>query len=161
MFKFRSIKSTISDKLLLPNLIIAGVNKGGTTSLFSYLSRHSEICPFAKKELCYFLPLTYGEKMLPIEEYSQYFQQQYDGQKYIMESTPGYFYGRKLIPQAIKNDLGNIKILIILREPISRLFSFYRFQKSMLKLDQNITFNEYINQWEQMPITEAIKRENN
>jgi hypothetical protein len=38
---------------------------------------------------------------------------------------------------------------------------FYRFQKNMLKLDRNLDFGEYIKQCEQMPLTEATKRENN
>ncbi len=150
----------MSENLLLPNLIIAGVNKGGTTSLFSYLSMHPQICPAIKKETCYFLPLRYGEKLPPLEEYSQYFRQ-CNNQKYVMESTPGYFYGGQSIAQAINDNLGNVKILIILREPLSRLFSFYKFKKSMVELNQNINFDEYIKQCENISSTEIIKRKNN
>ncbi len=37
-------------KTILPNLIIAGVGKAATTSLFAYLSAHPDICPARVKE---------------------------------------------------------------------------------------------------------------
>ncbi len=144
----------------LPNLIIAGVNKGGTTSLFSYLSIHPEICSATKKETCYFLPLRYGEEIEPIAEYHQYFQQ-CQNQKYIMESTPGYFYGGASVARAIKDNLGDIRIIIIFREPIGRLFSFYKFKKSMTELNENIDFDRYIEECENIPRSEITKRKNN
>ena len=44
----------------LPNLVIAGVPKAGTTSLFNYLAQHPDICPSDVKETRYFEPLRYG-----------------------------------------------------------------------------------------------------
>jgi hypothetical protein len=38
----------------LPDFIIIGAQKGGTTSLFSYLSQHSQIRPSIKKEINFF-----------------------------------------------------------------------------------------------------------
>ena len=150
----------MSKSLLLPNLIIVGVNKGGTTSLFSYLSMHPDIAPAKKKETCYFLPLRYGKNLAPLKKYSQYFRQK-NNEKYIMESTPGYFYGGKKLTQAMKKSLGEIKILIILREPLSRLFSFYKFKKSMVELERKLSFDDYIQQCRYMSHTELIKQENN
>jgi hypothetical protein len=127
----------------LPNLIIAGVNKAGTTSIFTYLSLHPEICVSRKKETCYFLPIRYGKKLAPLNEYKKYFAH-CAGQKYTMESTPGYFYGGLTLARSIRETLGNIKILIVLRDPIDRLFSFYKAQKSRLILDGELTFREYV-----------------
>src|SRR4051794_41003093 len=58
----------------LPNLIIAGVSKGGTTSLFRYLAQHPDICPSPIKELRYFEPLRYGEPLTPIESCARHFE---------------------------------------------------------------------------------------
>lgn len=146
---------------LKPNLIIAGVNKAGTTSLFMYLSAHTEICGSRVKETLYFLPLRYGAKELPpIEQYLQNFHHCKET-KYVMEATAGYYYGGAAVASAIKDALGKPKIIQIFRDPIARLFSFYKFKKSELELDQNLTFDEYIRQCEALPPAERVKRENN
>ena len=143
------------------NLIIAGVNKAGTTSLFMYLSAHPDICPSNVKEVQHFLPLRYGAEELPaIEEYLRYFVS-CEAEKYMMEATGGYFYGGASVAEAIKDYLGEPKIILIFRNPVDRLFSFYKFKKSMLELDQHLSFEEYVRLCEDMPPAERRKRENN
>lgn len=144
----------------LPNLIIAGVNKGGTTSLFSYLSLHPDICASSKKETCYFLPFRYEEQPEPLEQYLQNFKH-CDTQKHVMEATPGYFYGGSTIAREIKSQLGDAKIVIILREPADRLLSFFKFKKSMMELDSSLSFEEYIATCQKMDPHVVKRRENN
>jgi len=144
-----------------PNLIIAGVNKAGTTSLFMYLSAHPEICASKVKETQYYLPLRYGARELPpFETYLQNFNHCKDAH-YIMEAGAGYYYGGAAVARVIKETLGNPKILLIFRDPITRLFSFFKFKKSTLELEQNLVFDNYIQQCEALPPTERVKRENN
>jgi len=52
---------------LLPNLVIAGVAKCGTTSLFSMLGQHPQILASDLKELNYFSPLADGKPLPPLE----------------------------------------------------------------------------------------------
>jgi hypothetical protein len=145
---------------VLPNLIIAGVNKAGTSSLFSYLSQHPEICPSSIKETGYFLPLRYGEGLQPIDEYAKYFTH-YRGQKYIMESTPGYFYGGESVARQIQETLTDVKIIVLFRNPIDRLFSFYKSMRSKLKIDQRVSFDEYVSICENMAFSEKNQERNN
>ena len=78
-----------------------------------------------------------------------------------MEATPGYFEGGAKVAQTIKNTLGdNVKIIIIFREPISRLISFFKYKKSMLELDQELNFEEYLQQCEALPPQERVIKEN-
>jgi len=144
----------------LPNLVIAGVNKAATTSLFMYLSAHPDICPSTKKETGHFLYLRYGLEMPPIEHYQRYFDH-CQNEKYVMEATGGYFYGGAVVAKAMKKVLGRVKVILLLREPIARLFSFYKFKKSMLELDQDLTFEEYVRRCENLAPDERRKRENN
>jgi len=147
--------------MIKPNLIIAGVNKAASTSLFMYLSAHPEICPSKVKETHYYLPLRYRDRELPpFAEYLEQFSH-CDGAKYVLEATPGYFYGGRTLAQGIKDTLGDVRIIISFREPISRMFSFFKFRKSMLELDPKLTFDEYIALCENLPFTECVKRENN
>lgn len=144
----------------LPNLIIAGVNKAATTSLFMYLSSHPDICPSRTKEVQYFLPLRYGKELAPIGEYLNYFSHCH-GAKYRMEATGGYFYGGKAVAEAIREQLHEVKIFISIREPISRLYSYYKFKKGSLELNQDISFEEYIRLCEDLPLEERKRRKNN
>jgi hypothetical protein len=144
-----------------PKLIIAGVNKAATTSLFMYLSAHPQICASHVKETQYFLPIRYGAKELPpVEYYWDYFShcKQSD---YILEATAGYFYGGSSIAKAIEKTLGRIRIIFIFREPVARMFSFFKFRKNMLELDESLSFSEYIQLCETLPPSDRVKRENN
>ncbi len=151
----------------LPNLVIAGVVKAGTTSAFSYLSLHPDICCSTVKETCYFSYYRYGQwdsryknSNDPFEQYQQYFSR-CENQKYVMEATPGYFEGGIKVAQTIKKTLGdNVKIIIILREPISRLLSFFKYKKSMLELDKKLTLAEYLRQCEALSPSARVKKEN-
>ncbi len=146
--------------MALPNLIIAGVNKAGTTSLFSYLALHPEIGASKIKETCYFLPLRYAEPMAPLKEYAAQFEDT-SGERHIMESTPGYFYGGKPVAQAIKKTLGDTHIILMLREPVGRLLSFYRFKKTMLELAADLSLESYLEHCRKMSEEELSQRENN
>lgn len=127
----------------LPNLMIAGVNKAGTTSLYSYLSRHGDICPSSIKETCYFLPLRYGEPLPPFEDYMKLFRH-WSGQRYLMEATPGYFYGGSKLANGMRERLGNPRIVFLFRNPSERAFSFFRSLKGKTLLPSEMTFGEYI-----------------
>ncbi len=143
------------------NIIIAGVNKSGTTSLFMYLSAHPEICPSRVKETQYFLPIRYGvEELPPIAEYWAQFSD-YENTKYFLEATPGYYYGGRKLAERIKEELGSVRIILSFRDPIDRMFSFFKFKKSMLELDKFLTFDEYIKLCESIPPDQRVKRENN
>jgi len=151
----------------LPNLVVAGVVKGGTTSLYSYLSEHPDICCSSVKETCYFSMYRYGQldsryrgSKDPFAQFQQYFcncQQQ----KYVMEATPGYFEGGANVANEIKKTLGDdTKIIIVLRNPVDRLVSFWKYKKSMLELDSDLTLGGYLEMCKDMPHEERIKQEN-
>jgi len=127
----------------LPNLIIAGVHKAGTTSLFVYLSKHPKIGASHIKEIGFFMPLRDGASMPPIEEYKAYFSHCKDEQ-YVMEASPSYIYGEEKIADAIKENCGNAKIIMILREPIDRLGSFYNHIRSKAMMEENVDLYAFI-----------------
>lgn len=129
--------------MMLPDFVIAGVNKAGTTTLFDAMAAHPEVAHSSVKETCFWLPLRYGEPPLGLETYEQYFAEA-PHRRVTMEATPGYFYGGHEIAPELAHALPDVKILIALREPVDRLVSFYRFQKSMLHLDADLTIDQYV-----------------
>jgi hypothetical protein len=132
----------------LANLLLAGVGRAGTTSLFWYLSQHPDICASERKEPRYFLPLSEADEgvsgsLPPLEEYERCFEQ-CSTERYRMEATPGYFHGGPRLIQGIRTRLEKPRIVIMLRDPIARIWSIYRYAKSHLLLPGNVTFGTYI-----------------
>ena len=128
-------------------LIVGGTTKAATTSLFTYLADHPAICAATYKETRFFLSSDYP---LPskyrysgdIEEYDQLFSNT-DTTQLRMESTPDYLYCEQA-RERIATSLPTAKLVFSLREPISRLVSWYRFAKQIGKFPQTLNFDEYV-----------------
>jgi hypothetical protein len=130
----------------LPNLIVAGVPKAGTGSLFAYLTQHPEICGADEKEVGYFNffnPQRHSGEPPPTESYAKHFSQCGD-QRYAVEATPTYSYGGAPVIQAVQQVLGRPKIIISLRNPVDRLWSAYTFQRTLGNIIGLQSFEEYL-----------------
>ena len=128
-----------------PNLFVAGVPKAGTTSLFHYLALHPDVFPSSRKEPGFFHPFKIKDMGANLEAYKKFFAG-YSGQKYAIEATPGYFYGGKETATAINKYSSKSKIIMVLRNPVERLFSFYKYKKSLGHIDGNLNFESYIDE---------------
>ncbi|HYQ56865.1 MAG TPA: sulfotransferase [Draconibacterium sp.] len=121
----------------LPNFLIVGASKSGTSSLYQYLRQHPDIfLSEIQKEGRYFSQMKGNYKgpgdsgiddtiNYTLEDYKRLFAS-LSGEKAIGDISPEMLYfHEKSIPR-IKADLGNnVKIIIILRSPIERAFSAY------------------------------------
>lgn len=126
----------------LPNLLIAGVGKAGTTSLFHYLSQHPQICASAVKEPRYFR-LDDEEELEPIESYARLFAH-CGAQRYVMEASPQYFKGGARSVDLIRATLDRPRVILMFRDPVTRMWSEYRFKKSRLTIPAELTFDDYV-----------------
>lgn len=133
----------------LPNLVIAGVSKAGTTSLFNYLGQHPDVGASDVKELRYFTPLRYGEPLEPLEAYTRHFRCCLDD-RYALEATPGYFYGGAAVAQALAQTCPDVRVIVSLRSPPQRCWSWYRFVKSRLRIPREMGFEEYLDRCEEL-----------
>ncbi len=143
---------------MLPNLIIAGVPKAGTTSLFRALASHPDIFGSSVKETEYFTPLLDGGELAPIEEYERYFSR-CTTEPYRLEATPEYFYGGQRLIDEMKARLGEIRVVLLFREPRSRLVSFYRFKKAHMHLPADLTIEDYVEACESVPDDQRLARD--
>jgi len=135
-------------------LIVGGTTKAATTSLFTYLADHSTVCAATYKETRFFLNTDYplpskyryreDKRGSNVEEYNDLFPTA-DEKQLRVESTPDYLYCDKA-RERIAASLPHAKLVFSLREPISRLISWYRFAKQIGKLPQTLSFDAYVDQ---------------
>jgi hypothetical protein len=130
----------------IADLVIAGVPKAATGSLFAYLAQHPDICASDLKETGYFNhynPQRSTGPVPPIETYARHFAHCRD-ERYALEATPTYSYGGRPVIQAIRRVLGTPKIIISLRDPADRLWSAYGFQRSVGNNLRIGSFEQYV-----------------
>ena len=123
--------------------VIAGVNKAGTTSLFVSLSSHPDIAASAIKETRYFSPVRYGRALEPVSVWERYFAAAPD-RPVRLEATPSYFYGGAPLAECMAARLGNVRVILLFREPVARAVSFFSYQKTRLRIPAEMTMPEYL-----------------
>jgi hypothetical protein len=129
-------------------LIIGGTTKAATTSVFNYLAAHPHICGSNTKETRFFLDVSYPLKSKyriedGLEKYEEFFGHCKDPTKLRLEATPDYLYSPGT-PRKINQSLEGTKIIVSLREPISRLVSWYRFAVQRGLIPTQMSIDEYI-----------------
>lgn len=120
---------------MLPNFLIIGAAKAGTTAFWHYLNQHPQIYMSPHKEPRYFAlcgrPVDFrgpGDAtrfrfVTDFEEYEGLFSG-VGGERAIGEASPWYLYVPSAAP-AIKDRIPDVKLVAILREPVERAFSNY------------------------------------
>jgi len=106
----------------LPNLLIIGAMKGGTSSLHDYLSLHPEIFMSDPKEIHYYADGDYNKQSI------DWYKSLFKTDKKIVGTTPqsytkchNKYY--KNIPERIKRHNPDVKMIYIVRDPIERYTS--------------------------------------
>jgi len=120
-----------------PNFLIVGAAKAGTTALYYYLKQHPDIGFPDLKETKYFstcnlnLPQNgIGDHSIDkyaVKDWIEYLKlfKGLSSYKRIGEASPDYLVYHKETAPLIKDTLGDIPIIISLRNPIKRAFSAY------------------------------------
>lgn len=125
----------------MPEFICVGAQKAATTSFDAMIRQHPDVFMPEKKELHYFDADDYKANE---GEYAIFFEKGCDS-KIRGEVTPAYLYYEE-VPKRIYELLGeNVKIIIMLREPIARALSQYKMTCRQLYLSgavEPLTFEE-------------------
>lgn len=85
----------------------------------------------------------FDREMPAIEEYTKFFAH-CGNERFRMEASPSYLYGKEKIAETIKTELGDVKIIMILRDPTDRLVSYFSRAVSESGLPADIDFHEYL-----------------
>lgn len=126
----------------LPQFIIAGAQKAGTTSLFGYLRGHPQCAPSLTKEVHYFdKNFSRGDTW-----YRTHFPLAAGGPgrsrgPMCFESSPYYMFD-PCVPERVRQTLPEAKVIFLLRNPVSRAYSHY--QHSVRRGREPLSFQQAI-----------------
>ncbi|MEO0469618.1 MAG: sulfotransferase domain-containing protein [Bacteroidota bacterium] len=106
----------------LPNLLVIGAMKCGTTSLHEYLNQHPDIFMSEKKEINFFVEeMDWGKG---VEWYKSHFPT-----RSIIRGESSQNYSKAHmhagVPDRIHRMIPDVKLLYVVRDPIARLHSHY------------------------------------
>lgn len=127
----------------LPNYLIIGTMKGGTTALHDFICMHPDVDKPTQKEIHYF-------SLYPNKSWDWYLSHFLGNEnKIIGEASPTYFdvAYTAAIPRMIRDKCPNCRLILIVRDPIERAVShFYHFRninkiKSIIDIDINEFFD--------------------
>ena len=141
----------------LPNLLIVGAAKSGTTSLHNYLKQHPDIFMSNHKEPHFLINNEIGVNRIPkginnLQDYTNLFSNG-ASQKYRGESSAMYLQFPEIAIKNIDRYLDeDVKIIIMLRNPIERAFSGYQHVKRY-NLDEDLDFEDALEISEQRYFT--------
>lgn len=141
----------------LPNFLVVGAAKAGTTSIYNYLKSHPQIYLSDRKEGVFFSDMEYFKGPFSEDynqniirsfgEYTALFDHVRD-EKCIGDISPDYLYFYEKSIANIKKYLPTEpKIIIVLRNPIDRAYSNYTFY--VKKLMEKHSFEEALSLEEQ------------
>jgi hypothetical protein len=122
----------------IPDFLIVGAPRSGTTFLSRTLSMHPDIC-FPRIRETHFFDRYYEKG---IRWYSEKFIHCRES-NIIGEKTAIYLFIPEC-PERIKKTIPNVKIVAILRNPIDRAYSHYKNMIRLGRIKQNTKFNEII-----------------
>lgn len=126
--------------MTLPNFLIVGAAKSGTTTLQDHLMDHPQVFMPSKEVQFFSKDTTYAKGL---DWYATHFDG-VQGQPAIGEKSPAYCY----VPEAaerIRESIPDVRLLWIFRDPVSRAYSNY--------------WHLVLRGLEYLPFEEALKRE--
>lgn len=125
---YRSLTQQIR---VLPDFIIIGARKCGTTSLYEYLTQHPCVLPALSKELFYFdyhyeKGSNWYRRHFPTQVEKWAYEKVLGGQVITGEATPSYLYN-PFVARRIAELLPQVRLILLLREPVEAAYSAYQF----------------------------------
>ncbi|MFH2127241.1 MAG: sulfotransferase domain-containing protein [Pseudomonadota bacterium] len=124
---------------MLPNFLIIGAQRSGTTSLFQVLRRHPQVFIPDVKEVNFFFHDNHYRR--GVEYYQSVFGEASPSALAVGEASPGYIC-KPGVAQRIYELLPSVKLVAVLRNPVDRAYSQYwdnrRFLAEPLSFEQAI-----------------------
>jgi Sulfotransferase domain len=114
-----------ADDRVLPDFLIIGAQRGGTTSLYNYLGEHPLVCPSYRKEV-HFFDYNFDKGL---RWYRSHFPRREEmetsgGRRVTGESSPYYIF-HPLAAERARATVPDVRLIALLRDPVERAISHY------------------------------------
>ncbi len=146
-------RATTNPIRLMPDFIIIGTQRGGTTSLYNYLADHPSIGAASIKEIHFFDTAHFKQGRAWYRAHFPSAVQKYLVERELKsgfltgEASPYYLF-HPPTPGRIAAMLPDVKLIVMLRNPVDRAYSHY-FHEVAGKHEKLATFEKAIDQEEQ------------
>ena len=117
---------------MLPDYLIIGAQKCGTSSLYRYLNEHPAVAPAAGKEVHFFdwhfrRGTGWYRAHFPTTAYREMFRAR-TGQRLVTGEASPYYLFHPHAPKRVRALLPDVRLIALLRDPVERTISAYYHQ---------------------------------
>ncbi len=117
---------------LMPDFMIIGTQKGGTTSLYNYLVEHPSIAPIYVKEP-HFFDIYFHKGSIWYRSHfptsiKKYYKEHVQKLDFVTGEASPYYMFHPLAAERVAKTLPHVKLILVLRNPVDRAYSQYQHQ---------------------------------
>lgn len=109
---------------MLPGFLVVGTKRGGSSSLYQWIARHPAVAPCRGHKGTHYFDVNH-------ERGWDWFRSMFEpaGESGVLtgEASPYYMF-HPLAPQRIARELPDARLLVVLRDPVARAWSHYRYE---------------------------------
>lgn len=134
------------NRRLVPDFVVGGAPKSGTTALCSYLSDHPKVFVTTPKEPHFYASSSLGRVVRGMN----YSREEYEGlfadcepSQVVGEGSTGYLRLATSVAPALYADNPHARLVFVLRNPIERAYSEYWFRLHTGHLPSSVLFSSY------------------
>ena len=155
--------TTTGSSHVLPDFLIIGAARCGTTSLYQYLTEHPSIIPGVGKEIYFFdkkfsKGVNWYRSFFPTKLNMSRTENKQKCKCLTGEATPRYLHYPHA-PKRIFELLPNVKLIVLLRNPVDRAYSHYQMEVS--SGNEKLSFEDAVEQEEKRTNEDMKKMEEN
>ena len=141
----RGVAGITASSRVLPDFIIIGTARSGTTSLYYNICEHPSVLPAAYDEIGFFdsnyhLGINWYRSMFPTKRKMEQVKEK-TGFAITGEDTPFYIWD-PLVAERILKILPNVKLIVLIRNPVDRAYSNYHL--GLRSGTENLSFEDAI-----------------
>lgn len=119
----------------LPDFLIIGAQRGGTSSLYRYLGAHPDVFPSVRKETEFFSSYIgrgqgWYRAHFPTRRTLAIHERRHGAAAQTFEATPDYLFDPRA-PANVAAALPEARLIVLLRDPVERAFSHYRHMRRL------------------------------
>ncbi len=107
---------------MTPDYLVVGTKRGGSTALASWMSRHPQVAPCRVGKGTHYFDVNFGRGR---DWFRSRFERPADPWLTTGEASPYYMF-HPHAPQRIADELPDVRLVVVLREPAERAWSQYR-----------------------------------